>query len=58
MNFWIFLWKSVLILGITVFAGMAVWVSIGGAKDIRRLFERIEKSHQSQQDDSKEPNSS
>ena len=50
MTFWIILWKIVLIVGVVSFAGMAVWVSIGGVFDIKRLFQRIEKQHQSEAD--------
>ncbi|MHC4201757.1 MAG: hypothetical protein ACYSU0_17355 [Planctomycetota bacterium] len=45
MGFWIFLWKAVLILGVGVFAGMAVWVTIAGWRDIRSLFAAIDKAH-------------
>jgi hypothetical protein len=45
MDFWILLWKAVLIVGMTVFAGMAVWVTIGGARDIKRLFRTLDKQH-------------
>jgi len=41
MVFWIYLWKSVLILGLVLFASMAVWVTIGGARDIKKLFQNI-----------------
>ena len=49
MAFWIMLWKIVLIGGMALFGGMAVWVTIGGARDIKRLFERIKESHQEEQ---------
>tara|TARA_B100000749_G_C18155194_1_gene353465 strand:+ start:361 stop:513 length:153 start_codon:yes stop_codon:yes gene_type:complete len=45
MNDWMMLWKLVLIGGVVLFAGMAIWVSIGGFADIKRLFKRIEESH-------------
>ena len=32
---WITLWKITFILGILVFIGMAIWVSITGFKDIQ-----------------------
>ena len=48
MIFWIFLWKVVLISGVLAFAALAVWITIGGYRDIKRLFERIEKSHHEQ----------
>jgi hypothetical protein len=50
MTFWIVLWKIVLIGGVLLFGGMAVWVSIGGAFDIRRLFARIAESHKEGED--------
>ena len=45
MSFWIGLWKAVFIVGVVLFAGMAVWVTVGGARDIKRLFSRIDESH-------------
>jgi len=49
MNFWILLWKVVLIAGVIMFSGMAVWVTIGGLFDIKRLFTRIEQSHKKEE---------
>ncbi|MCS1407944.1 MAG: hypothetical protein M2R45_01107 [Verrucomicrobia subdivision 3 bacterium] len=46
-NFWILLWKGVFILTIWIFTGMAVWVTIGGFRDIKRLFARLKESDQS-----------
>ena len=45
MAFWVLLWKATLVGGLAVFAGMAVWVTIGGARDIKRLFERLDEQH-------------
>ena len=45
MSFWILLWQMLLIAGLVLFAGMAVWVTIGGFRDIKRLFEKIRQSH-------------
>lgn len=45
MNGWMILWKIVFIAGVSIFAGMAVWVTIGGFADIKRLFERIKEEH-------------
>ncbi len=42
MNGRIFLWKAVFIVGVTVFAGMAVWVTIGGAKDIKKMLKAMD----------------
>ncbi len=38
---WILLWKFVLVISIGCFALMAIIVSIGGASDIRRLFQHL-----------------
>lgn len=44
MEAWALLWKCFLVFAIAVFAGMAVWVTIGGVGDIRRLFQRLSES--------------
>ena len=36
---------ATLVVGLAVFAGMAVWVTIGGARDIKRLFKRLDEQH-------------
>ena len=41
LDFWIVLWKIVLIGGCGLFGIMAVWVTIGGYFDIKRLFARM-----------------
>ncbi len=41
MVFWIYLWKVVFVASILLFGGMAVWVTIGGYFDIRRLFQKM-----------------
>ncbi len=46
MAFWIVLWKIVLIGSLVLFAGLAIWVGIGGYFDIKRLFARIAESHE------------
>ena len=48
--FWIILWKVVLIGALILFGGMAVWVTIGGFFDIKRLFRRLTESHQQQEE--------
>jgi hypothetical protein len=40
---WMLLWKIVLLFSIGCFAIMAVVVTIGGAVDVYRLFERLRK---------------
>ena len=46
LQFWIVLWKIVLVGGLILFGSMAVWVTIGGAFDIKRLFKRLAESHE------------
>lgn len=46
LEFWIILWKIVLIGGLVLFAFMAVYVTIGGVFDIKRLFARIAERHE------------
>jgi hypothetical protein len=45
LEFWIWLWKLVLLAGVGLFAGLAIVVTIGGAFDIGRLFRTLRKSH-------------
>ena len=46
LEFWIVLWKIVLIGGLILFGSMAVWVTIAGVFDIKRLFQRLAESHE------------
>ena len=46
MQFWMALWKAVLILGVSLFAGMSVWVIIAGYRDIFRMLRRIDQEHE------------
>ena len=46
LTFWIYLWKIVLIGSLALFGGLAVWVTIGGYYDIKRLFATITESHE------------
>ena len=51
---WALFWQAVFIIALLLFAGMAVWVSIGGLKDLRELFRQMEKEaekHQNHQTD-------
>ncbi len=41
IEFWIVLWKGVLIGGIALFATLAVVVTIGGARDVAKLLGRL-----------------
>lgn len=38
---WQLIWKIIFIAGVLAFAGMSVWVTIGGWQDIRQLFARL-----------------
>ena len=51
MNAWIMLWKIVFVVGVILFAAMAVWVSIGGLFDIKKLFARLAQEHEQQPDE-------
>ena len=41
MTMWQTLWTLLFFGSITLFAGMAVWVTIGGYRDIKILFKRL-----------------
>lgn len=41
LDFWITLWKLVLLAGIALFAALAVVVTIGGARDIVKLLHSL-----------------
>ena len=45
LEYWILLWKIVLIGGVALFTALAVVVTIGGAFDIRRLFRTLREEH-------------
>ena len=51
MDFWIMLWKIVFIFTITIFSVMAICVTIGGARDIKLLFKKLNQSHQHRQEE-------
>ncbi len=38
---WETLWTILFFLSISIFALMSVWVSIGGFRDLKRLFQRL-----------------
>lgn len=45
LEYWMLLWKALFIAGVSMFAVLAVVVSIGGAFDIRRLFKTLYDDH-------------
>lgn len=48
---WELLWKICLIGSLTLFAGMSIWVSIGGAFEVRQLLRRLEHLDELEQSD-------
>lgn len=55
LDYWIVLWKIVLIGGVALFATLAVVVTIGGALDIRRLFKTLHEEHAKHMAENAEP---
>lgn len=52
METWALIWKLTFIVVMTVFAGMSVWVIIGGWQDIKKLLKKLgEESPDSDSDD-------
>ncbi len=50
LDFWILLWKIVLVVGVGLFAVLAVVVTIGGARDIAKLLRTL-RAEQTNEDD-------
>jgi hypothetical protein len=50
MNAWAILWTGVLIGALTLFTGLTVAVTIGGALDIRKMLSQLRRQHQSNED--------
>jgi len=46
MEFWMGLWKAVFIISVAAFAIMSIWVTIGGALDIRALLKLLREEHE------------
>ena len=53
MAFWEGLWKVVFFAGVLLFAGMAVWVTVGGFLDIKRLFRKMREHSEDPDDEEK-----
>lgn len=45
MNGWLTLWSAVLLIALTLFAGLSIAVSIGGFFDIRKMFRELRRQH-------------
>ena len=58
LEFWIVLWKAVLIGGLGLFAALAVVVTIGGARDVVRLLTTLREEHRHSQNSDGAPNRS
>ncbi len=52
MSEWITVWSILLVSGIGIYAVMVVFVAIGGAKDIRKLFRSMKKKERAEKKDS------
>ena len=48
MQAWMLLWKIVLIAGIILFAILAIWVTIWGAFDIKKLLRSLNTEHETE----------
>lgn len=46
MTTWATVWAVVLGVSLTTFALLAVAVAVGGLRDVREMFRRIDRSHQ------------
>ncbi len=46
MNFWMYFWTVVLVAAAGGFALLAIVVTIGGAGDIRELFDTLREEHE------------
>lgn len=51
MEGWILFWKVFFVLTLVLFAGMSVWVIIGGFADIKRLFARMSEPRRDTEDE-------
>jgi hypothetical protein len=45
MQGWMLLWKILFIAGLVLFAGLALWVIFAGARDIKKLFLKLDRNH-------------
>ena len=48
MQAWMLFWKIVLIAGILMFGIMAIWVTIWGAFDIKKLLQSLNTEHETE----------
>lgn len=46
LKIWETIWTLIFFISLLLFAGMAIWVTIGGLGDIKRLFARMDDHHE------------
>jgi len=46
MTFWVVLWKGVFLATVGIYAVMAVWVTVQGARDIKSMMADIRRRHE------------
>ncbi len=46
MQAWMTLWKIVLIAGMALFGLMAIWVTVCGASDIKKMLQSLNDEHE------------
>lgn len=45
LAFWMGLWKAVFIISVAAFSVMSLWVTVGGALDIKALLRILREEH-------------
>lgn len=58
LPYWIMLWKAVFIIGIGLFSVLAVVVTIGGARDVRKLLRSLREEHRESRETDSAPGES
>ncbi len=48
MEFWIFLWKATLIVGLVLFGILSAYVTIFGARDVKHLLQTLKAEQEKQ----------
>lgn len=51
MDAWILFWKVIFIAALLLFAGMSVWVIIGGWVDLKKMFEDLKQNPSEEEED-------
>ena len=45
MDFWVMFWKVIFIVTVSIYAVVAVWVTVQGARDIKSMIGDLRKRH-------------